>query len=379
MEKLLYAEVYLICMLVVSLLLYWAFRKETRSASERWLDRALIFFLSNFAANFLYTLFSHVLKGTSLLVPVSYVLKSLYFILLDVGVFSWCCYGETELQIDNRRRKRFYALMAIPLIVPIVGVLMNFKTHNLFFIEPDTGAYRRRYMFHFHMLYLVCAGFVCSVRLIMRAWNELDPSKKSHLHLTAAFPLYILTAWMLSFLGESVPVICVSVMFGLLCLFIGANEQQISKDKLTQVNNRQNLIGFLNYKIVNHEEKIYLLMIDIDFFKTINDTYGHLEGDQALIFVSNVLKKACMDYKKRPYIARYGGDEFMVVLEGTRQDVNSLVENIRNRLKEDRPENSPYDVSLSIGMAEYQVGMQAKDLIAAADEEMYKIKKERHR
>lgn len=379
MEKLLYAEVYFICMLVLALLLYWAVRKETRSFSERWLDRLLLCFLCNFAANFLFAIFNHVLQGTGLLVPVSYALKTLYFITLDIGVFAWCAYGETELHIDNQRKKRFYALLALPLIVPIAGVLANLSTHRLFSIEEGTGEYHRHELYHFHMLYLAVCGMACSVRQLIRSWNELDPSKKSHLRLTAAFPLCILAAWLLSFMGEKVPVICVSIMFALLCLFIGANEQQISKDKLTQVNNRQNLIGFLNYKIVNHEEKIYLLMIDIDYFKTINDTYGHLEGDQALIFVSNVLKKACEIYKRRPYIARYGGDEFMVVLEGTRQDVSALVDRIHQLLQENKPKDSPYDVTLSIGLAEYQVGMQAKDLIAAADEEMYKIKQARHR
>lgn len=377
MEKALYAEVYLICMLVVGLLLFWAVRKETRSASERWLDRVLLSFLGNFAANFLFTVFSIVLNGTGMQVPVSYGLKTLYFMTLNVGVFSWCAYAETELNSDARRSRGLYIILTVPLVIAMIPVLLNLVNHQLFSID-EAGGYHRHTMFHYLMVYLTVCASICSVRLLIRSSSELDPAKKSFLHLTAAFPLCILTAWVLSFIGESVPVICVSVMFALLCLFIGANEQQISKDKLTQVNNRQNLIGFLNYKIVNHEEKVYLLMIDIDYFKTINDTYGHLEGDQALIFVANVLKKACMDYKKRPYIARYGGDEFMIVIEGVRQDVSNLCDSIHTLLQESKPENRLYDVTLSIGLAEYQVGMQAKDLIAAADAEMYKIKQKRH-
>ena len=103
---------------------------------------------------------------------------------------------------------------------------------------------------------------------------------------------------------------------------------QVSVDKLTQVNNRQNLLSYLSYKINNHEETVYLIMMDIDKFKTINDTYGHLAGDDALICVAKALKQACAQFKKRPFIARYGGDEFVVILEGTTDDLAAVEERI---------------------------------------------------
>ena len=376
MQRILYAEVYLICILVVSLLLYWAAKKETRSSSERWLIWVLLCFLCSFASNFLFSVFNGLLQGSKALVPVSYAFKTLYFITLSIGVYAWCMYSEMTIKSKVSKTKKSMLLLALPLLIPIVGALVNLKTHHLFYID-ESGEYSRQYMFHFLMLYLSAATVICSVRLLHRSYFELDPTRKSHLHMTALFPLCIIGAWLLSFVGESVPVICVSIMFALLFMYNGAQDQQISKDMLTQVNNRQNLISFVNYRIANHEEKIYLLMIDVDFFKTINDTYGHLEGDRTLIYVATTLKQACASYKRRPYIARYGGDEFMVVLEGTRQDVNQLVESIRALLNEKKPEDIPYNITLSIGLAEYQVGMTAKELIAAADAEMYKIKQHR--
>ena len=193
--------------------------------------------------------------------------------------------------------------------------------------------------------------------------------------LTASFPLCILIAWLLSFLGADVPVISASIMIELLCLYTGTLNQQISIDQLTQVNNRRNLLGYLNYKVRNHEERLFLFMLDVDRFKSINDTYGHLEGDNALIRTANVLKQACRSFRKRPYIARYGGDEFIVVLEGAEQDARRMTENIACLLDSDGVPPIKTKLSLSIGRAEWTDGMTPRDLIHAADTELYRIKR----
>jgi diguanylate cyclase (GGDEF)-like protein len=214
------------------------------------------------------------------------------------------------------------------------------------------------------------------MRLMKAARRETDPVRQSHLHLTASFPLCILAAWVLSFVGESVPVICVCITVELLCLYMGTTNQQISLDKLTQVNNRQNLYGYLDYKLRNHLEDLYLMMIDVDYFKQINDTYGHLEGDQALIRVASALKLACGSHTKRPYIARYGGDEFIVLLEGTQLEADDLCDSIRTLLKQ-LNQQSPYALDLTIGYALWQPGMDVNGLIGAADNVLYELKRAR--
>jgi diguanylate cyclase (GGDEF)-like protein len=149
-------------------------------------------------------------------------------------------------------------------------------------------------------------------------------------------------------------------------------------DKLTQVNNRQNLLSFLEYKVLNHTEKLFLFMMDLDYFKTINDTYGHLEGDDALIRAATALKMACGDFKRRPYIARYGGDEFIVVIESTKPEAEALIARIRESLDTlNKQANRPYELKFSIGVGEYHPGMNANDLIEAADHALYEIKRAR--
>ena len=377
MEASLYAEIYLICMIVTGLLLLWSMRSESHSASDQWLIRCFGGFLATFSANFLFTIFNRGIIQTPWTREISYALKTLFFMFFSMSVIAWCGYAETEIRRGDMIRKKVHLMFIIPSIIPMIPIVLNLWNHLLFTID-ESLVYRRQPMYHGLMLYLVSCTAYFAVRLVLRSFREFGPNRKAHLQLTASFSLCILLAWAFSFLGESIPVICVCVMVNLLCIYNGTNRQQISMDKLTQVNNRQNLIGFINYKLINHESRLYALMIDVDYFKPINDTYGHLEGDHALVRVAEALKHSCNSFKRRPFIARYGGDEFIVILEGTQEEADRLCNYIHCKLKESQEtEKAPYDLTVSIGVAGYRNGMQSKDLIAAADEELYKIKESR--
>ena len=372
----LYAETYFVCFLVVLILLIFSLRSESRSASERWLNRVFVTFLCSFAANGLFALFYGGVIPVPFKLQVGYFFKSLFFLAMTAGVFCWCCYAETELKNDLRRNRFIKFLFMLPFLFPVIALALNLG-NNWVFTLNDEGHYLRGPGYHAVMIFFSVATLLCCVRHITRSMRESDPIVRSHLRLIVSFPFSIVGAWVFSNIGETIPVICIFMMIELLCLYIGSSQQQISMDKLTQVNNRQNLISFLNYKLETHESRMYLLMIDVDYFKSINDTYGHLEGDKALIRVAEAMKQACQAYKKRPYIARYGGDEFMIILEGTRQEASDLRAGIIEHLKTLQEEAADYELTVSIGLAECCCGMNARDLIQAADEEMYKIKKAR--
>lgn len=377
MATLLYAEIYLICIVIVWLCLYWVTRRSSGSSSEQWLHIMLLGFITSFGANFLFTLFNGGRLIPGLILPLSYVFKTIYNVALCFGVYAWCGYADTECRgkLFTSRKKRLLSLL--PMLAMAVLIISSLWTHALFRID-ENGTYHRGSLFQLEMALLVVCTSAFSVKLILRRKNETDPIKRGHMMLVASFPLCLIVAWALTAIGESVPVICVAITIELLCLFMGTSTQQISMDKLTQINNRQNLLGFLDYKLLNHDEKIFLLMMDLDYFKTINDTYGHLEGDDALIRAAQALKLACADFKRRPYIARYGGDEFIVVIESTKAEAESLIENIRAMLDQLNEEaQRPYTLKFSIGVGEYHSGMNANDLIEAADHALYEIKRNR--
>jgi diguanylate cyclase len=152
------------------------------------------------------------------------------------------------------------------------------------------------------------------------------------------------------------------------------------KDPLTQIDNRRGFDKKLNDAIDNANENqtsLCLIMADIDHFKKINDTYGHLVGDNVIRMVAGTLKNSV---KGRDDVARIGGEEFTVILPDTPIDgALKLAEDMRVTfdkfdLKKKNSGESLGKVTLSFGVTKYQFGESAEAFINRSDEALYKSK-----
>ena len=157
----------------------------------------------------------------------------------------------------------------------------------------------------------------------------------------------------------------------------------ISLDSLTQLNNRRRFVVKLQSAIdeLKPEENLYVMIMDIDYFKAINDTYGHPEGDEALLIASRSIAKAVGRIDRSSVIARYGGDEFIVF---SRAEGNDCCEKIQKAIeeelkKEKEVKQKPYDITMSYGFVRYEPNMSIADVVAAADQKLYQIKQEHHK
>lgn len=379
MEVALYAEIYLFCILLVNLVLFWSTHSNANSASERWFNLVLFFFSCSFIANYLFTVINGWTMSASPDLRIPWILKSLYYLLLTTGVYFWCVYTEVELGYEAFRPLHKLPLQLIPLAVPVAIVLSNFRTHQLFYIT-ENHTYVRGPFVHLLVLFLLISTILADVRILHASRDETDPVVLHQRKQLTTFPICILTGWVLSLINGKLPVMCICITTELLCLYVGSSTRQIMIDRLTQVNNRQNLSRFLSNKLRSHTDELFLLMIDVDYFKSINDNYGHLEGDEALIRVANALKQGCTTCRKHPYIARYGGDEFIIVAELSEDEIQELCTSIRDKLKElNDKAGARYSLNLSIGYAEWQEGMTSSELINIADYNLYKEKASRDR
>lgn len=155
---------------------------------------------------------------------------------------------------------------------------------------------------------------------------------------------------------------------------------QATHDELTNIYNRRAFTEHCdNYltKIIERKEPFALVMIDIDDFKIINDTHGHLVGDKVLTELSQLVKHSI---DKEMMFSRYGGEEFMLILENTTEnDAIQLAEQIRMLVSE-HPfiiDDLELHIRISIGIAN-GIGddrMNPHQYIDKADEAMYQSKK----
>jgi len=153
-------------------------------------------------------------------------------------------------------------------------------------------------------------------------------------------------------------------------------------DQLTGIYNRRffdgNMINIIR-SLSRNDNKLSLLMIDIDFFKKYNDTYGHDMGDKCLKDISNILSKTIT--REDDFVARYGGEEFVVVLPNTDENgakliAEKLLKNVRDA-KIPHKENTPAPiVTVSIGGTTGSVihSQTESDYVKCADIALYKSK-----
>jgi diguanylate cyclase (GGDEF)-like protein len=151
------------------------------------------------------------------------------------------------------------------------------------------------------------------------------------------------------------------------------------RDGLTRIYNRHSFEERLVYEIkrrrrYNHD--LSLLMVDLDHFKQVNDTYGHKAGDMVLRKVGEILTET---FRGTDLAARYGGEEFVVLLPHTsEEDAWKLAERIRESIQGSvfTFEDKQFSVTASIGVASVEAGALTKDddLIIKADKALYKAK-----
>ncbi|WP_111493956.1 diguanylate cyclase [Marinobacter bohaiensis] len=149
------------------------------------------------------------------------------------------------------------------------------------------------------------------------------------------------------------------------------------RDSLTGLFNHTHTLHLLDQEIVRAKQKdqpLCFAMLDIDYFKKINDSYGHPIGDRVLRSLSMFLKQRL---RKTDHIGRYGGEEFALILPDTREsDAKNVINEIRERFAELRqPAGSQeFNVTFSCGVATWQ-GETAQALCERADQALYEAKR----
>ena len=292
-----------------------------------------------------------------------------YYTLNPLICALWYLY--TDYYIN--RSKKHLVKAGIPMMI-LVGInmilaVMSVFRNVLFYIDGNNVYHRGRF-------FLVMAGisfFFLAYTMVFVIVNRRKIQTREYVTLLL-FPVSPIIGGILQTMFYGVSLIWVCVTISLLTIFIDIQNDQLSTDPLTGLYNRRQFDKYLHTKGQSSGSKeIAGLMIDLDSFKAINDTYGHNIGDQALKHVAEILKET---FRKNDFVARYGGDEFIVIMEiNQRDDLEKAVCRLHENVAQfNAQELTPYQIKLSIGYDYSSGGKIAMDFVNHIDSLMYSDK-----
>ena len=282
--------------------------------------------------------------------------------------YCWCLFVEYHIHRNFERIKKKSRILAIPLMAATILIIINLFGTGIIFDISKENIYTRGPM-NFILYIFVFIYYIESIYTVHKAKNDSI--------LVEFFPIYyfiipcmIGTMIQGFFFGISTIWLCVAIAFILVYI-----ESQISVsfiDDLSGLYNRKYMNHYLNKLQSNKTKHVYGFLMDINEFKAINDTYGHLKGDHALIQFSKILQHSI---DKDSVAIRMGGDEFVIFakLQSDTEAVK-LKKRIENNVRQfNIHSKEPFHLSFSIGIAKYN-GKNIDTFLSAMDDSMYEAK-----
>ena len=281
--------------------------------------------------------------------------------------YCWCLFVEYHIYRNTNRIKKKSRILAIPLIITTILLIINLFENGIIFSISEKNKYMRG-LFSYAVYVAVFFYYIESIWTVKTTKNDSI--------LVEFFPIYyfvvpcmIGTIIQGLFFGIAVGWLCVAIAFILIYI-----EFQISNsfiDDLSGLYNRKYMNHYLN-KLQNAKNKhVYGFLLDVNDFKVINDTYGHLSGDRAIIHIGKILQNTigngCV-------AIRMGGDEFVIFANfKTNEEALALKKRIEQNVRQfNIHSKEPFHLSFSIGIAKYNGNIDT--FLSAMDDSMYEAK-----
>ena len=286
---------------------------------------------------------------------------------LSAGVILACIWYLYVLEtLGYSITKRLQTMVMLPGLLFLGLNLISIWTEWTFTVSPE-NVYSHGPLFWLQMIGAYGMLAVPLIHLLASLRASRVP-RRTVLSLMSFYAVPVLGA-IISLFYTGMPGAWTCAAVSLVLLYMNDQDNEILRDGLTGLNNRKTLPGVFS-EYVKQDEPLYLLMMDLDSFKTINDTFGHPAGDEALVAASGILTSAMAG--RKGLVVRYGGDEFLVM---TPSEPEGLMADIQRGFERYRVEKAPpYRFSMSIGKAQYKPGQSLKALIEEADGELYREK-----
>lgn len=371
-----YAEANLVCTILFSILLAHDMRRPIRPEAQQVFDWALMAHIAYFISDIIWAAeIAGVFPRMRWLVA---AVSLSNFIFLGSLALFWFFYVAATMDLPLRKTKRGLWLIRAPFCIMLAVLVIAYLSSPAYWISPDLELNFLYYplMLAVPLVYLLASLFYS----LYRAGKTANPEERRSFLFTGLYPTTVVAIGIVqTTLVKDIPLFCYGCAIMMVIFYIHSMEDQISLDPLTKLNNRGQLQRFVAQpgNLYREGQETYVVMMDANFFKQINDSYGHAEGDRALLFIAEALKRSLHVLGSAPFLGRYGGDEFILIAYVRREeDLNALAEEIRRRLDEAREkEGLPYVLSVGIGWSRFAgEGDTFQACMHRADQQLYEDK-----
>ncbi len=299
---------------------------------------------------------------------VNYVSNVLLILLPFVILFIFTCYVDYNLYESVKRLKT--KLYYVDLLLPIsILIIINFFTPILFSID-STNTFSKDSL----NVLILCSFFFVYLQMGYLAYQNRTIIKKSLTKIVFMFGFVPVVLEVLeNFVGE-LPYTYIGVSFVIIFTYLSYETSNKNKDQLTGLNTRISATNYID-TCIQKNKAFCVIILDLNNFKKLNDTYGHFVGDLAIIDFSKKIERTFRSYG---VVSRLGGDEFIVVLGTTNNSLILYQINQLNRIIKTGNQVYSHMMGFSYGsIISYEVEtLTPENLLLEADKRMYQNKAE---
>lgn len=301
-----------------------------------------------------------------------------YFVFAFDSVGYYFAVRYIESWIDGERRLRDSILRNLLVFYSIINIIVvtiaQIANTGWFYSYPN-DVYKRGPLFLPRGIgnLLFCVGV--EIYIVMRH-KQINPAYRPAFY---CFPLFVLIGGFMQIAFKGIQFEYAGTAMALLLLYTQVQLKDADQDFLTGAASRRLFESVLEQKI-SIGKTFGGIMIDVDYFKTINDRFGHSIGDKALQEVAHILKNT---FSGKALVSRYGGDEFFVLFEAeSQEDISAAREKLYAAVEKENaahPER-PYSIQLSVGAALWapNPGEDMEPYLKTLDQAMYADKEKHH-
>lgn len=369
-------EILIFCVIIMVFILVRIGEGMRNNSSKNWACASVITFMATTALSYFY--FARIYGFDSLSYDTYYYFNVFYKMLMLFSVLCFMKFAE-EMSVMLSKLGSYVIYTGLVFSVIMVKVELMYKNTGLFLNDNIDGNVFEDFD-NLWYVFILLELLVITTELIVNYRNKQNYVHRDSIRPLISFPVVLIVSYLLQLFVFNIPIWIMGGVISMLYMYICFVGNAISNDEMTGLDNKRELLNDMDERI-NNNRKWFLIIFDANRFKTINDTFGHMEGDLAIKEIGNCLKSATVRTDAKAY--RFGGDEFMVIYDTSNEkEIHALLEEVEKNVKEKNDIlKKPYKLSLSYGYAfcSEENCATIPEIIESADKAMYVMKERIHK